>query len=128
MESLFVFTGKIVGKLNKIFSTNKEIVKYISFKNAEITNTTFKIVYGNNDITLLILLSINPLDMPWEVVVKVQDLNHNEVFLNEINSLKPQNSPRYEVYPNILKNKDGSEDLLVDKIVGDIYNYLIQIP
>jgi len=113
MEYVFLLAERIVSNLKRELNSNKEDIGHYSFDKSVILNSSIDINFKNETSQIRFYLSTHPLDMPWTLKVKIDDISLNG---------------EYEVYPNLLKNPDTLGNELAKKLAIAIVSHIKNNP
>ena len=123
---MFDLAKIITNAVSEELYRSKDIIKYISFNTAIITNSSFEIMFSNIDKEILIKLGIHPLDIPWSLDISIiSKIDNIKISLNDWKKNKHNLIENvYEVNLDILNIIGDKTNELAEEIASDLIMFL----
>ncbi len=122
MKELFTIAKYLTLKIKDNFND-------LTIEKVEITYSSLTITFLKQDIKFIFTLSTHHLDIPWQIVTKIQKQNKVIGSVEKIvdNTYNYETNPRYEITPKLLGDIENTIDRLVDLIISDLKTVLPQV-
>lgn len=122
MKELFTIAKYLTLKIKDNFND-------LTIEKVEITISSLTIIFLKQEIKLIFTLSTHHLDIPWQIITKIQKQNKDIGSVEKIvdSTYNYETNPRYEITPKFLGDIENTIDRLVDLIISDLKTVLPQL-
>lgn len=123
MKNILFIIGELISNLDKNLAEEKELTNYLSFSRIVIDSTSFEIIYSSKRDKVILSLSTHPLDIPWNIQVRIFIDSIERKSLNDWKTESSDNVQRvtYGVTPTTLVSHEN--DNLAGLIAQDLISY-----